>query len=159
MSTFDILSDLKVTKYKWLRVKFDYLIYSVCDLDQNPNFLQKIFRCLAKGERLNEFAIYIIYIYLFKQAGKAQSEYFQSDSFKKNKSRQNNPLRLKRLQLLHDQSFLEKHQKLGSFIFSKNQDNLDLIAMATTTTIATTTSQSKFNLFLKPYLISDILIF
>jgi hypothetical protein len=52
---------------------------------------------------------------------------------------------LKRLQLLHDQSFLEKHQKLGNFNFSKNKDNLDLIAQATTT-IATTTSLSKLNL-------------
>jgi hypothetical protein len=53
-----------------------------------------------------------------------KSEYFQSDTFKKNKNRVNNPLRLKRLQLLNDQDFLAKHQTLGNFIYSKNKDNV-----------------------------------
>ena len=59
------------------------------------------------------------------------SEYYQSDSFKKNKNRLNNPLREKRMQLLHDQEFMQKHQMLGQFIYSKNKDVVASVAAST----------------------------
>jgi hypothetical protein len=53
----------------------------------------------------------------------AQS-YFQSSAYQNNPSRENNPLRVQRLNLLKDEYFLEKHGKLSQFLIVKNMNNL-----------------------------------
>ena len=50
--------------------------------------------------------------------------YFQSSAYQNNPSRENNPLRAQRMNLLKDEDFLEKHGKLSQFLIVKNMNNL-----------------------------------